>query len=161
MPVFAGNHGVTAQGVSAFPAAVTEQMVGNFAAGGAAINQLCAAIGADLGVHALALDAPTADFTQAPAMDEVDFLDAVALGMAKLDARADLLCVGEMGIGNTTVAAALCRALYGGQAADWVGPGTGVDDAGVRRKAAHPSAHSTGLFRCTRRAASGLSSRID
>ncbi len=134
--VFAGNHGVTAQGVSAFPAAVTEQMVGNFTAGGAAINQLCAAVGADLGVHALALDAPTADFTQAPAMDEVDFLDAVALGMAKLDARADLLCIGEMGIGNTTVAAALCRALYGGQAADWVGPGTGVDSAGVGRKAA-------------------------
>ena len=134
--VFAGNHGVTAQGVSAFPATVTAQMVGNFAAGGAAINQLCTAIGADLGVHALALDTPTADFTQEPAMDEAVFLDAVALGMAKLDARADLLCVGEMGIGNTTVAAALCRALYGGAAADWVGPGTGVDDAGVRRKAA-------------------------
>ncbi len=133
--VFAGNHGVTAQGVSAFPAAVTAQMVGNFAAGGAAINQLCAAIGADLGVHALALDTPTVDFTQGPAMDEAAFLDAVALGMAKLDTGADLMCIGEMGIGNTTVAAALCRALYGGEAADWVGPGTGVDDAGVRRKA--------------------------
>ena len=68
-------------------------------------------------------------------MEEVDFLDAVALGMAKLDTGADLMCIGEMGIGNTTVAAALCRALYGGSAADWVGPGTGVDDAGVRRKA--------------------------
>jgi len=133
--VFAGNHGVAARGVSAFPAAVTAQMVANFRAGGAAINQLCAAVGATLAVHDLALDTPTADFTRAPAMSEDEFLDAARRGMAAVDGDIDLLCVGEMGIGNTTVAAALCCALYGGSPADWVGPGTGVDGAGIGRKA--------------------------
>src|SRR3979490_242281 len=71
--VFAGNHGVTAQGVSAYPADVTVQMVANFAAGGAAINQLARTAGAALRVIPLSLDRPTADFTQAPAMDEAEF----------------------------------------------------------------------------------------
>ena len=133
--VFAGNHGVTAQGVSAFPAEVTVQMVANFAAGTAAINQICKAVGAELEVCALDLDQPTADFTGAPAMSELEFLAAVALGMEKVPDDIDLLCVGEMGIGNTTAAAAICRGLYGGTGADWAGPGTGVDAAGVDRKA--------------------------
>ncbi|NQV58884.1 MAG: nicotinate-nucleotide--dimethylbenzimidazole phosphoribosyltransferase [Alphaproteobacteria bacterium] len=133
--VFAGNHGVVAQGVSAFPAAVTAQMVGNFAAGGAAINQLCAVAGAALKVLGLDLDNPTADFTQAPALSWEEFLDALRQGMAQVDGNADLVCVGEMGIGNTSVAAALAHALYGGAAGDWTGRGTGVDDAGLARKA--------------------------
>jgi len=124
--VFAGNHGVVARGVSAYPAEVTAQMVGNFAAGGAAVNQLCRSVGADLDVIALDLDTPTADFTEAPAMSEVEFLDAVGRGMAAVPEGADLLCVGEMGIGNTTSAAALALGLYGGDARDWTGPGTGV-----------------------------------
>src|SRR5262249_17920016 len=78
--VFAGNHGVTQRGVSAYPSAVTAQMVANFSAGGAAINQLAAIANANLRVIPLALDAPTADFTQAPAMDEATFLAAVATG---------------------------------------------------------------------------------
>ncbi len=134
--VFAGNHGVTARGVSAFPAEVTAQMVANFAAGGAAINQLCAAVGASLDVHAISLDAPTAEFTTAPAMSEAELLDALRLGMDKVADGADLLCVGEMGIGNTTAAAALSNACFGGAAEDWVGPGTGVDAEGLARKAA-------------------------
>lgn len=132
--VFAGNHGVAARGVSAFPPEVTVQMVANFKAGGAAINQLAVAAGATLDVVALDLDRPTADFTEAPAMSEADCVAAVARGMASVDAEADLVCIGEMGIANTTVAAALANGLFGGSAADWVGPGTGVDDAGLARK---------------------------
>ncbi len=134
--IFAGNHGVTAQGVSAFPAEVTAQMVMNFEHGGAAINQLCRVAGAQMQVHALELDRPTADFTQAPAMSEDDVVAALAQGWRAVDPLADLLVVGEMGIGNTTVAAALACALFGGAAQDWVGRGTGVDDAGLARKAA-------------------------
>ena len=133
--IFAGNHGVTAQGISAFPAEVTAQMVANFAAGGAAINQLARAYGADLGVIPLELDRPTADFTAAPAMGEDDCMRALAAGFEAVREDSDIVLVGEMGIGNTTSAAALCRMLLGGTSADWAGPGTGLDDAGVRRKA--------------------------
>lgn len=133
--VFAGNHGVVAQGVSAFPAEVTVQMVGNFRAGGAAINQLSRAFGARMSVHELDLDRPTADFTTAPAMSEAEVVGALAVGWTAVDPEADLLVVGEMGIGNTTPAAALAAALFGGTGADWVGRGTGVDDAGLARKA--------------------------
>jgi nicotinate-nucleotide--dimethylbenzimidazole phosphoribosyltransferase len=132
--VFAGNHGVVAQGVSAFPAAVTAQMVANFAAGGAAINQLAATAGARLRVVPLELDRPTADFTTAPAMDERTFLAAVATGYDAVPADADLVCLGEMGIGNTTAAAAVAAALFGGGGARWAGRGTGVDDHGLARK---------------------------
>jgi nicotinate-nucleotide--dimethylbenzimidazole phosphoribosyltransferase len=134
--VFAGNHGVVAQGVSAFPAGVTVQMVANFAAGGAAINQLAGAAGAKLRVIPLDLDRPTADFTQAPAMDEAAFLAAVAAGYDAVAADADLLCLGEMGIGNTTAAAAIAAALFSGGGTRWAGRGTGVDDPGLGRKRA-------------------------
>jgi len=132
--VFAANHGITDQGVSAFPAAVTEQMVANFQAGGAAINQLAKLVGARMDVHALDLDRPTADFTRAPAMDPAECLTALRTGWDAVDPQADLLVVGEMGIGNTTSAAAICTALYGGAAVDWTGRGTGVDDAGLAIK---------------------------
>ena len=132
--IFAGNHGITAQGVSAFPAEVTEQMVLNFQAGGAAINQLSAAFGARLDVHPLSLDWPTRDFTTGPAMSEADCIAALQSGWDAVDAEADLLVTGEMGIGNTTSAAALALALFGGEAADWVGRGTGVDAMGVAHK---------------------------
>jgi nicotinate-nucleotide--dimethylbenzimidazole phosphoribosyltransferase len=132
--VFAGNHGVAARGVSAFPAAVTRQMVDNFAAGGAAINQICAANGLALKVYDLALDIPTGDLAVEPALDEAACAATMAFGMEATAGGIDLLCIGEMGIANTTVAAALFAALFGGTAEDWVGPGTGVDDAGLRRK---------------------------
>ena len=132
--IFAGNHGVCAQGVSAFPAEVTAQMVANFEHGGAAINQLSKTFGARMDVHALDLDTPTGDFTQGPAMSEADCVTALQTGWNAVDAAADLLVTGEMGIGNTTVAAALAAALFGGVAADWTGRGTGVDDAGLARK---------------------------
>jgi nicotinate-nucleotide--dimethylbenzimidazole phosphoribosyltransferase len=132
--IFAGNHGVTARGVSAFPAEVTVQMVANFAHGGAAINQLAKAFGAKLDVHALDLDRPTADFTESPAMTEAEVLAALQKGLDAVDPGADLVVAGEMGIGNTTAAAAIATALYGGSG--WAGRGTGVDDAGLRRKEA-------------------------
>lgn len=133
--VFAGNHGVTARGVSAFPAEVTVQMVANFEAGGAAINQLSKAAGASMQVHALDLDRPTGDFSVGPAMSEAEVVAALATGWTAVNAEADLLVTGEMGIGNTTSAAAIALALFGGEAADWTGRGTGVDDAGLALKA--------------------------
>ena len=132
--VFAGNHGVCAQGVNVYPPEVTAQMVANFTAGGAAINQLCRSSGADLSVIALELDRPTGDFTTGPAMSDADCLKAINAGAAAVDVTADVLILGEMGIGNSTVAAALCAALFGRDVDDWVGPGTGSDAGGIARK---------------------------
>jgi nicotinate-nucleotide--dimethylbenzimidazole phosphoribosyltransferase len=132
--VFAGNHGVVARGVSAYPASVTSQMVANFERGGAAINQICKTVGATLRVIPLKLEAPTADFTQRQAMSEPEFIEAVAAGYHAVPASADLVCLGEMGIGNTTVASALAAALLGGGGERWAGRGTGLDDAGMARK---------------------------
>ncbi|AJE47991.1 nicotinate-nucleotide--dimethylbenzimidazole phosphoribosyltransferase [Celeribacter indicus] len=132
--VFAGNHGIAARGVSAFPVEVTAQMVANFEHGGAAINQLARNAGATLSVHALDLDRPTEDFTRGPAMDEAACVAALRTGWDAVDPEADLLVTGEMGIGNTTSAAALANALFGGTAEDWVGRGTGVDDTGLALK---------------------------
>lgn len=134
--VFAGNHGIAARSVSAFPADVTAQMVANFKGGGAAINALARAAGLELKVVALDLDRPTEDFTAAPAMTEADCLAALESGAASVESDLDLLVVGEMGIGNTTAAAALCARSLGGDGSEWVGPGTGVDSAGVARKIA-------------------------
>jgi nicotinate-nucleotide--dimethylbenzimidazole phosphoribosyltransferase len=133
--VFAGNHGVVKQGVAAYPPEVTAQMVANFQAGGAAINQICRTFGLGLKVFELALEKPTADITEDAAMSEADCAATMAYGMEAIAEGADLLCIGEMGIGNTTIAAAICHALYGGKAEDWVGPGTGVDAEGLKRKA--------------------------
>ncbi|MGB7206434.1 MAG: nicotinate-nucleotide--dimethylbenzimidazole phosphoribosyltransferase [Anderseniella sp.] len=133
--VFAGNHGICAQGVNPFPQEVTAQMVSNFSAGGAAINQLCRVSDAALSVIALDLDRPTADFTQGSAMSEEDCLDAMRRGAEAVDSEADVLVLGEMGIGNSTVAAALAHAAFGGIAKDWVGAGTGSDAHGIALKA--------------------------
>lgn len=134
--VFAGNHGIAARGVSAYPADVTVQMVANFSAGGAAINQIARLAGAELKVEAIELDRPTRDFTAAAAMDTDEFLRAFDIGFRSIPEDCDLLAVGEMGIANTTVAAVLCAALLGGGAERWAGRGTGVDDGGLARKRA-------------------------
>ena len=133
--VFAGNHGVAARGVSAYPAAVTAQMVQNLTAGGAAVNQLSRVAEAELRVYEMALDEPTRDFCDGPALSDEACARAMAYGMMAVEDGIDLLALGEMGIANTTVAAALCHALYGGAAADWTGPGTGVDATGQAHKA--------------------------
>jgi len=134
--VFAGAHGVARRGVSAYPPEVTGQMVKNFLNGGAAINQLASAIDADLRIYELDLEHPTEDFTQAPAMSEDRAAKAMAYGMMTAEPGIDVLCLGEMGIANTTSAAALCAALFGGTGADWAGPGTGVRGAALDNKVA-------------------------
>jgi len=132
--VFAGAHGVAARGVSAYPPEVTGQMVQNFLKGGAAINQLAGAIDADLRIYELDLEHPTNDFTQGPAMSEARAANAMAYGMMAAEPGIDVLCLGEMGIANTTAASTLCAALFGGSGADWAGPGTGVQGAALQRK---------------------------
>jgi nicotinate-nucleotide--dimethylbenzimidazole phosphoribosyltransferase len=134
--VFAGNHGVAERGVSAYPASVTQAMVANFASGGAAINQICATFNLDLNVIPIDLDRPTQDFTAAPAMSEEAAVACFARGMDAVPDGADLVAIGEMGIGNTTSAAAIYAALYGGKAGFWAGRGTGLDDSGLKRKIA-------------------------
>lgn len=154
--IFAGNHGVTEQNISAFPTEVTAQMVLNFEHGGAAINQLSNLAGAELSVVPIELDNPTTDFTQSPAMSEAELIGALGAGWGAVNDACDLLVVGEMGIGNTTAAAAMLTALFGGSAQDWVGPGTGLDDTGVRHKAnvvqkaveLHQSSDAFEILRC-------------
>jgi nicotinate-nucleotide--dimethylbenzimidazole phosphoribosyltransferase len=132
--VFAANHGVVAQGVAAYPQAVTAQMVANFRSGGAAVNQICKTFDLGLKVFELALEQPTKDITVEAAMTEKECAATMAYGMEAIAEGCDLLCIGEMGIANTTIAAALALALFGGKAEDWVGPGTGVDRDGLQRK---------------------------
>ena len=133
--VFAGNHGITAKGVSLFPAEVTAQMVLNFEAGGAAINQLCQAANLSLKVTPIDLDKPTADFSETLAMSADEVMKAMQIGADALPADADYVCFGEMGIGNTTSAAAICTSQFGGKAAEWTGAGTGLDNEGINKKA--------------------------
>lgn len=132
--VFAGNHGVVDQGVAAYPQAVTQQMVANFQNGGAAVNQICKSFGLGLKVFELALEKPTRDITLGPALEEAECAATMAYGMEATEG-CDILCIGEMGIGNTTVAAAIAHGLFQGEAEDWVGPGAGVGQDGLRRKA--------------------------
>ena len=132
--VFAGNHGVAARGVSAYPATVTAEMVRTFERGGAAVNQLARLADAGLRVVPLELDRPTGDFTLGPAMT-VEACESAFMAGARAVETADLIALGEMGIGNTTAASAIAAALLGGPPRLWVGPGTGLDAAGQRWKA--------------------------
>lgn len=153
--VFAGDHGVAGHGVSAFPQGVTAEMVKNFARGGAAINVLARELGAELevinlgtafdtgpleGVKEYGLGPGTADFTRQPAMTREQLARALAAGRHAAErarlAGAQLFIGGEMGIGNTTAASALACALLDAAPETLAGPGTGLDAAGVARKAA-------------------------
>lgn len=134
--IFAGAHGMVHHGVSAYPAEVNAAMLASFSAGKAAINQICSLQDLGLKVFDLAIDMPTGDFTEGPALSEQEAAATIAFGMEAIAGGTDLLCLGEMGIGNTTAAAAIYTALYGGAPEDWAGRGTGVDDAGLRRKCA-------------------------
>ncbi|SEE28699.1 nicotinate-nucleotide--dimethylbenzimidazole phosphoribosyltransferase [Pseudomonas anguilliseptica] len=152
--IFAGDHGVVAEGVSAFPQAVTGQMLRNFVNGGAAISVLAKQLGATLevidlgtalpleplrGVHHLHLGAGTENFAQGSAMSTTQLLQALDAGQASVqrarEAGSQLFIGGEMGIGNTTAATAMACLLLVGSAQELVGPGTGLDSAGVAHKA--------------------------
>jgi len=157
--VFAADHGVAAEGVSAFPQSVTAQMVANMAAGGAAISVLAEQLGAGLELVNLGTVAPlprrptgletvidtaigpgTANLAREPAMSAAQLDLALAAGRHAVSRAiatgVDLFIGGEMGIGNTTSASALACALLGQPASALVGPGTGLDAAGVSRKQA-------------------------
>lgn len=134
--LFAGTHGVVEEGVSAYPAEVTAQMVANFQAGGAAINAISRAYGHSLKVIPIALEKPTGNFTRVAAMSEAETLEAINIGAEAVEAsEAELIYFGEMGIGNTTVASALSALVLGGDGEDWAGPGTGLEAEGIARKA--------------------------
>ncbi len=153
--VFAGDHGVTAAGVSAYPAEVTAQMVANFDAGGAAINVLAEAAGASVRVVDIAVDAPephspsigahkvrrgSGNIAVEDALSADEAAAAIQAGRQiadeEVDSGADLLIAGDMGIGNTTAATTLIAALTGSEPVAVVGRGTGIDDAGWARKTA-------------------------
>ncbi|HUH67461.1 MAG TPA: nicotinate-nucleotide--dimethylbenzimidazole phosphoribosyltransferase [Mycobacterium sp.] len=152
--VFAGDHGVARSGVSAYPPEVTAQMVANIDAGGAAINVLAGIAGATVRVADLAVDADalteqigahkvrrgSGDIAVEDALTDSETVGAIAAGQAiadeEVDASADLLIAGDMGIGNTTAAAVLVAALTNAEPVTVVGYGTGIDDAGWARKTA-------------------------
>lgn len=152
--VFAGDHGVAARGVSAYPQSVTLEMVRNFARGGAAISVLARTLGATLevinlgtvqdedvpGVRTRRLGPSTADLVSAPAMSAEQLAGALNAGresaMRAVQDGAQLFIGGEMGIGNTTAASALACALLGAEPRQLTGPGTGMDEAGVAHKVA-------------------------
>ena len=132
--IFAANHGVAAKGVSAYPSEVTAQMVENFQAGGAAINQLCSLADIKLSVFPIALGKPTRDFSQERAMEPEEVLSAMQLGFCSVPDNCDLLLLGEMGISNTTAAAAISCSLFKQPVEDWTGTGTGLNQKQLSRK---------------------------
>ena len=135
--VFAADHGVATEGVSAYPAAVTVEMLRALREGAATAAVLCRAIGAQLSVVDVGVGRPTGNIAIEPALSTDGFAAAWEAGQAAVaELDADLLVLGEMGIGNTTPAAAVAGALFGGPASQWVGRGTGVDDEGLARKTA-------------------------
>jgi nicotinate-nucleotide--dimethylbenzimidazole phosphoribosyltransferase len=136
--VAAADHGVTVEGVSAYPAEVTQQMLANFEAGGAAVSVLARAARARVQVVDAGVGAPTANIAEGPAMPRADALAWIERGISCADELAadgiGIVALGEMGIGNSTAAAALAAALLEVDAAEVCGRGTGLDDAGVAHK---------------------------
>ena len=136
--VFAGDHGVAAAGVSAYPSTITAEMLAAVQAGRATVNAMASRAGASVSVVDVGVGAPTADIRFEPAVSAERFEAIVAIAFAEVDAvvasGADLLILGELGIGNTTAAAAVCAHLLGGSVDSWTGRGTGVDDEGLERK---------------------------
>jgi len=138
--VFAADHGVTAEGVSAYPSEVTPQMVANFAAGGAAINVLARHVGAEVRVIDMGVGRPTANIARGPAMSREQAIACVEQGIqaaqTEIEAGATLLATGDMGIGNTTASSAVVAALTGHPVRQVTGRGTGLTDEQFERKVA-------------------------
>ena len=133
--IFAADHGVTVAGVSNYPAEVTAAMLTAYKAGKSTISAFAAVAGASVDAVDVGVGRPTGDIRFESAMSLERFEEAVDAGRRAVEALdADLLVLGEMGIGNTTAAAAVAAALGGGEVATWVGRGTGLDDEAMDRK---------------------------
>jgi len=133
MIIFCADHGVVEEGISPYPSEVTRQMVANFRSGGAAINVLCRHANIEPVIVDMGVGRPTRNFTREPAMTRVEAEQALEAGFAHA-AHAETFGAGEMGIGNTTSAAALFSAFSGLDPSETAGRGTGLNDAGVARK---------------------------
>jgi nicotinate-nucleotide--dimethylbenzimidazole phosphoribosyltransferase len=136
--LFAGDHGVASAGVSAYPAGITRSMVDALRAGVATANVMAAEVGATISVVDVGVGHPTGDIAIEPALSTERFGECWQAGREAVKelVEVDLLVLGEMGIGNTTAAAAVCAGLFGGDAELWTGRGTGIDDAALDRKTA-------------------------
>ncbi|WP_074380711.1 nicotinate-nucleotide--dimethylbenzimidazole phosphoribosyltransferase [Bartonella doshiae] len=134
--IFSGNHGIIEENITSFPQSMTQKMVESFSTGGAAINQICIAYDLGLKIFDLALEYPTVNITKDAAMDERSAAATMAFGMESIAGGTDLLCIGEMGIGNTTIASALCVALFGGEVEEWTSRGMGSEVEFYQRKIA-------------------------
>jgi nicotinate-nucleotide--dimethylbenzimidazole phosphoribosyltransferase len=133
--VFAADHGIAAAGVSNYPSEVTAAMLEATRQGRATINAFATAVGATVRAVDVGVGHPTADMRHGPALTAARFDEITEAAFAAVDELdTDLLVLGELGIGNTTAAAAIAAAFAGGEATVWVGRGTGVDDAGLERK---------------------------
>jgi nicotinate-nucleotide--dimethylbenzimidazole phosphoribosyltransferase len=135
--VFVGSHGVTAEGVSAYPSSVTSHVLDALRAGTATAAVMARVLGARLEVIDVGATEPTGNLAREPALSPERFDRCFEAGRRAVAALStDLLVLGEMGIGNTTAAAAICAALYGGPADGWTGRGSGIDDSTLARKRA-------------------------
>lgn len=133
--VFVADHGVTAEGVSAYPAEVTAAVYDSLRRGIATAPVLAADVGASVSVVDAGVGRPTGNIAEEPAIDDARFSECWDAGRAAIRGLdTDLLVLGEMGIGNTTAAAAVAAALFGRAPEDWTGRGTGIDDDTLRRK---------------------------
>jgi nicotinate-nucleotide--dimethylbenzimidazole phosphoribosyltransferase len=133
--VFAADHGVARRGVSAYPQSITSEMLKALEGGAATAAVMARAVGAELRVVDVGVGEPTGDIVDEDALSEKRFALTLEAGRSAVrDLDCDLIAFGEMGIGNTTVAAAVCAALFGMRARDWVGRGTGIDDTTLARK---------------------------
>jgi nicotinate-nucleotide--dimethylbenzimidazole phosphoribosyltransferase len=132
--IFAGNHGIAGHGISPLPVEATRRFVELAVAGGAGVNQACAAHGFGLKLYDLALDLPTADFTTDAALDERGCAATMAFGTEAVTDGVDLIALASIGVGASTAAAAMSAAFFGGSGADWVGAGSGADAAMIDRK---------------------------
>jgi nicotinate-nucleotide--dimethylbenzimidazole phosphoribosyltransferase len=135
LAIFAGSHGVAARNISDLPVGATAAMVEQCSSGAAPACQLCSTYDLGLKVFDLALDLPTGDIAIEPALDEKATAATMAFGMEAIAGGTDLLCLSAFGVGNSTVAAAICAALFGGRGADWVGDEPGADRSIRGRKA--------------------------
>ena len=157
LSIFISNHETANNhAISPFPTSVTEALVKSFRSDHAVGNQICKTHNIGLQVFDLAIEMPTNDITLAPAMLENDCITTILYGREALSSNPDILCLGDAGIGNTTISSAICSALYGGEIDEWVGPGTGASQEMIQKKIEvikksqkiHPNRDPFEILRC-------------